>query len=259
VSNPLNRNTYAFSARFLPAAIVLLPAGFAAAAWFPNRFDGWAFLESLAGWGGLSMLLTQFGRDFGKRKEPDLWKQWGGAPTVQLFRHHGTKLDRHTLARYHKKMKELLPDCRPPTARTENTNPARADAVYQAWTQYLLEATSDPKKFPLIFTETVSYGFRRNLWGMKSIGLAIVIGGIGAALARVVLALCNHDAVPPVAIAAATINVALLAVWLLHIRPAWVLIPAEAFAKRLLAACEHLKKPAAKTKGRVREGESLEA
>lgn len=236
---------YTFSARFLPAALVLLPIGFAAAAWFPAQFVGWNVLVGLATAGGLAMVLAQVGRDQGKAKEPVLFTSWGGPPTTLMLRHRDTKLERPTLLRYHKKLSVLVPDCPAPSARAENGNPAAADALYTSWIRFLKEATRDHDKFRVVFAENINYGFRRNLWGMKPAAIFVTVVGIVAALGRMGFVYWRDAEILPVAGVALVFTVFLLVLWLMRFTPAWVRTAADAYAERLLATCDTLESPAA--------------
>src|SRR5690348_9817710 len=80
-------DTYTRRARFEPALVVILPLGLAAIAWFPDGIPGWKILSALIITFGGAALMSQLARDLGKRKEPALWKSWGGPPTSQLLRH----------------------------------------------------------------------------------------------------------------------------------------------------------------------------
>jgi hypothetical protein len=172
-------DSYSLQARLCPALLVAMPVGLAIVAWFPAQFVGWGPLVSITTTCGFGVLLAHFGRDAGKRKEPWLFQQWGGKPTTQLLRHRNNQLDGHTKARYHGKLERLLPDIPVPSTRKESANQDAADQVYTAWAKYLIEKTRDTKRFSLIFKENVSYGFRRNLWGWKTLGVFLSLGSLG--------------------------------------------------------------------------------
>ncbi|HTV48649.1 MAG TPA: hypothetical protein VMG59_09425 [Phycisphaerae bacterium] len=231
---------YTFVARFLPAALVLLPAGLALAAWFPSRFDGWPLLIGLLTTGGMAALMAQIARDAGKKKESTLWTGWGGQPTVLQLRHRHSNLDQLTLKRYHSILAALVPGTSAWTPEEEKINPTAADDVYLTWTRYLREATRDREKFAVLFSENISYGFRRNLWSMKLSAVIIAIVSIAAVAARIGLALWTQQPVPPLAGVVAAINIILLFLWVFHFTPSWVRLPADAYAERLLASCEQL-------------------
>src|SRR6478672_10446524 len=123
---------YVFNARFLPAAVLLLPGGIAIAAWIPKPGDlvSWGQLVMLVLSTGGAMLVAQLGRGPGKRKEPALWKEWGGPPTTSMLRHRDDQLDLRTKARYHRKLGLLVPDSPSPYPDQEKADPADADAIY---------------------------------------------------------------------------------------------------------------------------------
>jgi hypothetical protein len=237
-------DSYTLQARLFPALLVGLPVGLAIVAWFPGQFVGWGLVVSITTSCGFGVLLAHFGRDAGKQKEPWLFQLWGGKPTTQLLRHRDIRLDPHTKARYHGKLERLLPDVPAPSTRKESANPDAADQVYASWVKYLLEKTRDVKQYPLIFKENVSYGFRRNLWGWKALGLLLSL----ASLILCVLAAIrnwNDDTLPGAAIITSILDLFLLLSWIFLIGPNWIHLAAFAYAERLLAACEVLEPPAA--------------
>ena len=183
-------------------------------------------------------LLAQLGRDMGKRKEPGLWKSWGGAPTTRKLRHRDAP-NKVTLARQHEKLAKLVPGTKIPTAEDERTNPAHADQVYESCVAILRDKTRDKQKFPLVFEENCNYGFRRNLWGMKPLGLTLAV--IGTIVVAILISnrLWLQVPVTPLIVLFGLANVAALLLWLFWITPKWVLIPADAYAERLLETIDH--------------------
>ena len=234
---------YTIPARLYPLLLTALPVGIAVAAWFPEESVGYGFIAGLLASAGFSFLLSQLGRDEGRKKQQALWDSWGGAPTTQLLRHSNTDLDAHTRGRYHSKLSKIVPDIKMPTVKEEATDAAAADAVYGSCTKYLLQQTRDTKKFNLLFKENVNYGFRRNLWGMKPAGIAIASIGLIAAATSAAMSWGGEFRI--VAIVASILNVFLLVWWLLRISPEWVRVTAFAYAQELLASCEQLPDPPA--------------
>jgi hypothetical protein len=230
---------YTVRARLLPALIAALPLGIATLAWFPTGILGWGAVWALIVWSGGTVLLAEVGRDAGKRKEPGLFASWRGKPTTRLLRHHGAA-NRPLLARRHARLAALT-GIVAPTAEAEAADPRAADETYEAWCTSLRDRTRDRKQFDLIFAENCSYGFRRNLWGMKPVGTVLAVAGL-AAVAAVPWLDPSARAAPRIGAVVVTgaINALLLLGWLLVIRPAWVRGPAEAYAERLLEACERL-------------------
>ena len=98
--------------------------------------------------------------------------------------------------------------------------------------------TRDKQKYPLVFDENVSYGFRRNTWGLKPFGIAAaVVGTIGAAVS---IYRFKDGPNLGLAVACTTLSALLLLFWLFWVRPSWVRIPAKAYAERLMEAALRL-------------------
>ena len=231
---------YTVQARLLSALLVALPIGLATVAWFPDGVMGWGVVWGLVTWSGGTLLLAQFGRDAGKQKEPKLFESWGGKPTTRMLRHHDTT-NAIMLERRHKKLKSLMRGVKLPTPEEEAADPRAADEVYEACGAFLREKTRDSKKFRLVFEENCNYGFRRNIWGMKPIGLAMTALGLAAIVAVPFLepAARSEERLGLGAVTAG-IDLFLVLGWLFVIKPGWVRLAAEAYAERLLEACERL-------------------
>lgn len=58
-----------------------------------------------------------------------------------------------------------------PTAGEEKVNTKQANDFYRSAGAWLRDNTRDINKFPLLFGENITYGFRRNLLGLKPIAL----------------------------------------------------------------------------------------
>lgn len=235
-----NFDAYTWRARIIPVFLAVFPLAVAVALWVPDL----ALIGRLAGMllvpFGVAMLMSQIGRDLGKRREPRLWQRWGGAPTTQLLRHRNDKANPIIRERYHKKLVGLQPDLTLPTAEEEERDAVRADHAYEACVRYLITKTRDRKQFPLLFSENVNYGFRRNLWGMKPFGALFSLAGLATCALYLRLYWENFQLVSAEASAGAFINLALFLFWLFWVTPSWVRIAGDAYAERLLETCEEL-------------------
>jgi hypothetical protein len=165
---------YSLKARLYPAFIVLLPA-FVVSLFYITDFEKYYhYATALVSVGLFTYLLAQLGRDKGKINEVKLFTLWGGKPTTIIFRHNDNTIDPVTKNRYHKLLTEKIDGIQIPTPKQEQNDKIFADQVYESCTKFLISKTRNTKKFPLIFNENISYGFRRNLWGMKFWALAII-------------------------------------------------------------------------------------
>ena len=235
---PLDRYTY--QARLLPALIAFTPLGFAIAVWFPGETATWNWLGTLFISLGLAALLSELGRDRGKRKESWLFQQWGGTPTTRMLSHRMSRLNSLTLKRYHSKLQALLPELRVPTSSEEAQSLTAATLVYDSCVQFLREKTRDRKQFPVVFAENLNFGFRRNLWALKPYGIpASLVGIISCGLS---ISHQWHKSPPGLllSIVGTAISVVLSFLWFVVFNPDWVRIPADAYAERLLGSLDNL-------------------
>lgn len=233
-------DAYSFKARFLPALIVLTPIVGAASAWVPLEQASLRALVPVACLAALATLLSHFVRDVGKRRESELFKGWDGSPSVRYLRHRDDTLPEATKSRYHAKLGTLVPGVELPSRRSESAKPDAADTVYASCCDWLREATRERPRFALLFEENVGYGFRRNLWAMKGAGILTASIGLLAGLARVTISLYESASPSIESLAVVLLSIVMLVWWVGRISRAWIASAADAYARRLLAACDTL-------------------
>lgn len=239
---PINIITdgYERKARLYPALLLIAPVVGTAVAMLTAKFTG---LQSLAagvvGCGG-AFLLTQLARDSGKKHEASLFAKWGGLPSIAIFRHRDVRLDAITKARYHKKLAGLVKEAKAPTPEQEHADPAAADAVYAAWSNYLRVNTRDTKKFALLFQENVAYGYRRNVWGLRALGIILSILSLVACGVRLYFVHSSTSKIDEALGGAAAFAAIMLLLWLFRFTGDWVRVPADAYAERLAETVETL-------------------
>jgi len=85
-------DAYTFQARLRPALLVVMPFGLIIASLFPAKLLTEGVLLGLATTCGFTALLSELGRDAGKKKQDGLWKSWGGAPSTRMLRHRDETL-----------------------------------------------------------------------------------------------------------------------------------------------------------------------
>lgn len=146
-----------------------------------------------------------------------------------------------------------------PTAAQEAQEPGEADRLYESATRWLLEQTRDTSKHSLLFTENISYGFRRNMLGMRWIGMtAAVLAAIWLGIdVAVALPATWADfggllvTMPTAHRLGATVCIAAAAMWVLGVSRDRVRAAAFAYAERLIAGCDALadRPPAAGASG----------
>ncbi len=231
--DPYNRR-----ARLQPSLLVILPVGLVLSLFDLGGDSASGPTVGVIATLGGTALFTQLGRDLGKRREPKLFGIWGGAPTTIRLRHRSAE-NPAQLERVHRRLGELMPDLEIPDSVEEARDPASADLVYESAVERLIARTRDRTRFRLVFEENCNYGFRRNLWGMKPLGVGLAV--VGAVIAVVGAMGTLGDSVDStVAGFSLAACVALVGVWTIWITPSWVRLAADAYADRLLEAVETL-------------------
>jgi hypothetical protein len=227
---------YDRNARLKPALLAILPASLLITAVGAGFSTAAGLLAGPLTAVGFTFVLAEIGRDWGKRKQADLFTLWGGMPTTVKLRHASKAINPHTLERYHGVAARLIGKPLPNPAE-EETNPQAADLIYESVGDLLREQTRNKKSFPLVFKELVSYGFRRNLWGMKPFGISVAL--VCTAL-QVVIAtdqVAGGHPLAPISVLCFFANVVLLCGWVFIVSPRWVRVCADAYAGQLLASC----------------------
>jgi hypothetical protein len=177
---------YVLRARLFPALISGASAMCAFFVLAPWEKMGLPQLAATLASGMLLFALADLARRQGKRIEPRLYQSWGGKPTTVMLRHGDPTLDEGTKERYLAFLVGMVGASRP-SAADEKIKPADCDALYESCGNWLRQNTRDTKKFKILFSENVTYGFRRNLFALKHAALVIdvlVIGVCATALWR---------------------------------------------------------------------------
>lgn len=136
-----------------------------------------------------------------------------------------------------------------PTAEDERTDLVRANDFYLTAGTWLRDHTRDHRRFALLFGENITYGFRRNLLGLKPV--ALVINTLVLAVSAAILvyrpsyfaALPGLDEKLFVVIVAVVLHSAYM---LFAVSSEGVREASRIYGKQLILSCETLmKKPAA--------------
>jgi len=206
---------------------------------FPQLYELAAGATSVLVVAGFITALAHFVRYRGRSIEDDLFSSWGGKPTTVLLRHSDPTIDTVTKKRYHAYLSENINCWSAPAVDEEEKNPVGADEVYESAGKWLLESTRDTKIYSLLFKENISYGFRRNCYGIKwhacllsLLPLSLVLinygysGEVWSQTKIIIMA------------ASAIFSVALFVWWGFVVSPKWVKDAAISYSIRLLASCD---------------------
>jgi hypothetical protein len=225
-------DTYNRRARLYPAFLAVLPAAvFVVLLWKNSPLQ--ALGPVLVAVGGL-FFLANFVRTLGRRLEARLIAQWDGLPTTHLLRHRETK-NPVQLGRWHTKLSRVT-GIDMPSKEDEAANPSAADNTYIAATRALIPLVRDaPDDFPRVQEENVNYGFRRNLLGLKPIGLTLV-----SVCLVIDIAVAVFGAISVQLAVTAGIQLLVLLMWLVFVNATWVFEAGQTYAERLFEALEKL-------------------
>jgi len=226
---------YDRNARLYPAFLCLLPIFVVVALGLPQAWTLLGGLASLVAACGSVFFLAQIVRYLGRRIETRLGDRVGRARSAVLLSHSDTHIPVDTKARYHRYLADH--GIKVPDREAEIADPATAYQGFRSAVDWLLEHTRKGATASMLHSENISYGFRRNLLGLKPVAVVLLI----LALAANVYPLITRDDQSRMVAAGVVELLLLLALvaWLYVVRPAFVEDASLAYAQRFLAQCEN--------------------
>ncbi len=242
-------DSYNRHARLYPALLALLPPLVLVLAIYPELTgQRGAALLGIAAATGVFFFIADLGRSLGKSVEETLVVEWGAWPSTIWLRHRSTFLAAETKARYRERLSKRITNLHFPEANDEIRDPAAADAIYASVVEWLKEQCRG-RDHALVAKENATYGFRRNLLGLKTVGMTLA--GATVLAASVFLVLSHSGAISPSSIRALMLDQALVGLalafglvatftWVAIVTKRWVRQAGDAYARALLASCETL-------------------
>jgi len=162
-------------------------------------------------------------------------------------------LDSITKARYHKQLSTLVKGANAPLAADEEADPRAADAIYTAWSHFLRANVRDnPNIAPLLLKENINYGYRRNVWGMRPMGIILCAACVITTGGRLWFIYKGTNQISEHLVGAFIVSFFFLGLWVFRFTDEWVRVPADAYAERLAESLETFgsKTAAAKDSGK---------
>ena len=160
-------------ARFLPVAIVASPIAVCVTNVTGVEVNAWLMLIPVPVIMGLCVLFASLAANAGKRVEQRLWQDWDGPPTTRYLRHRNREFNGHARLRLHEHMNSLSFSV--PALEDEKADPDSADEKYEAYVIEIRSRSRDRHRFPLVRTYLKQYGFSRNLYAIRRIGIVIAV------------------------------------------------------------------------------------
>ena len=230
----LKLDRYTWQARTLPVYFVGAPAVLAIGSTLPEGLN-----LSFAGVSGLvlvpvSFFLSQVAADNGKRLETELWRSWGGPPTTRFLTHGNTEFNAETRLRTHNRLRGLGMNI--PTAQEQAADPNRALDLYASAVDELRRLTREPGRFPLVLKGNVEYGFRRNLLGMKKLGVGVAVASLATSCWSLWRGWAFSGELAPLPLVTVLVIAGIVIGWLFRVRADAVRVTADRYARFLLEA-----------------------
>ena len=223
---------------YTPALLCLLPATITVLMIVPLAQTALGALVTIGVSCGGLVLFADMARGWGKAKQEALFAEWGGEPSTVLLRHRDNRLNPILKIRYYNFLARKIAE-NIPAAQEEVANTKRADDIYAAGTTWLRKNTGDTAKVTLLFKGNITYGCRRNLYGVKRIGIGITVVAIVVTLYRA--GVMKWSTVPSISqeqgMALASC-VAWLAFWIFAVTRNWVKAAAFTYGRALLETCD---------------------
>lgn len=219
---------YTRRARLYPVVLLVLPIALAISSILGGQlFDTLetkgqlltsGMVLSLIG-GALLALAGQVGRA-GRRHEPYLFHIWGGAPLAAAINGRGS--DEHRMSWM--RIRQFLVD--KVGAREETMAESASDRCRDLETE-LKSLTRDKVCFLRVLDENIHYGFRRNMYGLKSWGVGLAIVSVAVAL-LMMFADFGKPVLPALPWATLIVSLVALVLWR-YVTPGWVRVTADAY------------------------------
>lgn len=239
---------YDLKARLFPGLLVILPAIIFLVLVYGTKNPWLVALSSVLATCGGPYLLASFVRTWGQRAQERLNSKWGGLPSTIVMRHRDNRLPEQTKQRYHHLITSKL-GIAMPTPQDELTDPLKADQAYVVAADALRPQTNDPKKFPFVFKELVAYGYNRNAYGSRWVGLLVALGAAALTMLQAgALSLrqpnLRFDMLTPPHYFVLVISIVFMLLWGFHFTGSTVERSGYSYAKRLWEALDKVpKKP----------------
>ena len=243
-------DAYSLKARVFPALIAALPTLALLVVLVPWDDLGLPHLTAAAT--GL-VLLFAFA-DLGRRTGRHVQAKLGTGATPEQWHRGNSDVPEGAKDRYRAFLAKQIGSPEPSVA-DERSDPQGADDFYLSANGWLRERTRDTRAFAILFGENVTYGFRRNLLGLRPIALVCnaVVGCVCAAILvfkpAYFTALPHMDEKMVAILAAVVLHSAYM---LFAVTPGGVRDASRAYGRQLILSCETLMgKPAPKAKGKT--------
>ncbi|MFK5890673.1 MAG: hypothetical protein QM486_08080 [Flavobacteriaceae bacterium] len=166
-------SAYYFYTRFSPIFLVLLPIYLLSIPFCVDVENTIKCLSIILILTGLVSFISNLDKNFGKKKEKELWKIWQGAPVEILLNDNTNYIDLKTKDNYHSKLLKILPRSREIDLKTISNE--EKSHIYQWLVMYLIKQRFSKIDSTELNNKNMVYGFKRHLWGLRKFGITFLI------------------------------------------------------------------------------------
>jgi uncharacterized membrane protein len=231
---------YQWNVRVLPGLVVLLPLCLAILAWVDQPADAVKPLLVVVMGSGVLVPLSNITRDLGRKAQKQLMEEWGCWPSTAILRHADSRISDVRKARCHSILALLVPGVKIPSAEEETRDPKAADAIYESCADFVRATTRDQHQFAILFSENVEFGYRRNMLGIKPIGVVLGSLGLGVCGMKLWSDQSLGKQVSSIALISTILDIFLMLFWLLAVNENYALAAANSYAYQLIDAIDLL-------------------
>lgn len=153
-------------ARIFPALIAGLPTLALLLVLVPWNYLGLPHLIATT----IGVVLLFAFADVGRRAGKLIQEKLKTDATPEQWHHGNSDIPETAKSRYRSFIEKKI-SLTAPTAEEEGANPSQANDFYLSANNWLREHTRDTRAFSILFKENITYGYRRNLLGLKPLAL----------------------------------------------------------------------------------------
>lgn len=234
--NLFGMDKYAFNARLKPAFFVLLPILVFTIVHFPKIWIQLSTLLTLLVTCGATYLIAQLARTLGRQMENRLGERIGRQHTARLLAYSNSTLPSQQKERC-KQYISTRSGISLPTELEEQSNPDGSHDDRLTAVSWLLEHTRPTAKETLLHEENIAYGFRRNLLGLKPIGITIAVVLVAINPLLFLFGIASQDLIG-IAFALEIGLIVCCLLWIYVVTERFVIDASLSYAQRLLSQCE---------------------
>lgn len=237
IGKVLGLDQYERAARLYPALIAVAPASATIVLWAPEASALVRGTIGVVATAALTLLLMRYGRAKGRAVQERMVARDGGLGSTIALRHRDGTLATATKERYHAFLRSkglVIPD-----RAQEDADPVAADDRYRSAADWLRTQTRDPGRFALLQAENRDYGFRRNLLGLKPLGLGVTLLALCADIVLLLTSSGNGTHEVAAIILAVALAAAALA-WVFLVTIDFVADASRSYTEQLFACCDVL-------------------